>query len=100
MRRLGKSFAHPLIVLIVHENQQQDVRIGIAAGRGLGKAVQRNLAKRRIRAAVHPLLGTLHPGNDLLWIARKPMREASFFQIQQAMLNLLQRADLLNSDES
>ena len=86
-------------MLIVRENQQEEVRIGIAAGRSLGKAVQRNRAKRRIRAAVHPLLSLLQPGNDLIWIARKPMLEAPFSQIQQAMLILLQRANLLNSHE-
>jgi ribonuclease P protein component len=46
------------------------------------------------------LLSLLRPGNDLIWIARKPMLEASFSQIQHAILNLLQRANLLNSDES
>jgi ribonuclease P protein component len=86
-------------VLIVHENQNEEVRVGIAAGRSLGMAVQRNRAKRMIRAAVHPLLNSLQPGSDLIWIARKPMLEASFPQIQEAMLTLLRRANLLNSNE-
>jgi ribonuclease P protein component len=86
-------------VLIIHENQNEEVRVGIAAGRSLGMAVQRNRAKRMIRAAVHPLLNSLQPGKDLIWIARKPMLEASFPQIQEAMLTLLRRANLLNSNE-
>jgi ribonuclease P protein component len=97
VKRSGKSFAHPLIVLIVHENDVESVRVGVAAARSLGKAVQRNRAKRLIRAAVQPLLNHINPGHDLLLIARKPMLEARFYEIKTATMILLRRANLINS---
>ena len=99
VRRSGKSFAHPLVVLIVHENQGEDVRIGIAAGRSLGMAVQRNRAKRMIRAAIQSMFNNIHPGNDLILIARRPMLEADFQKLQEALLTLLHRAQILNAND-
>lgn len=97
VRRSGKSFAHPLIVLVVLENGLPNVRIGVTAGRSLGGAVQRNRAKRLMRACMAPLLDQIPAGIDLVWIARKPLHEATFLDLQGAMISLLQRAGLLNN---
>ncbi len=99
VRRSGKSFAHPLVVLIVHDNPGEGVRIGVAAGRSLGMAVQRNRAKRMIRAAVHSMLNHIRPGHDLILIARRPMIEADFHNLQEALLTLLRRAQILNAND-
>lgn len=99
VRRSGKSFAHPLIVLIVYENQGDNIRIGIAAGRSLGMAVQRNRAKRMIRASIQSLLNRIHPGHDLIWIARRPMLEADYQNLQDAMLTLLRLAHILKAND-
>lgn len=86
-------------MLIVHENQLQEVRIGVTASRSLGKAVQRNRAKRLIRAAIQPLMDGIRSGHDLVWIARLPILDTSFHEIQQTMLLLMQRANILNPYE-
>ncbi len=99
MRRQGKSIAHPLIVLVVCENPHIISRVAVSAGRSLGGAVQRNQAKRQIRAATNPLLKLIQPGNDLILIARKPILNATFQDIQQAILALLQRAELIDIHE-
>lgn len=99
VRRSGKSFAHPLIVLIVHGNEGEGLRVGVVAGRRLGNAVQRNRAKRLIRAATQTLLGSILPAHDLLLIARQPMLDANFLEVQGAIQKLLQRANLLNSND-
>lgn len=97
VRRTGKSYAHPLLVLIVQPNPQETTRVGVSAGRSVGGAVERNRAKRLLREALHPLLPDLPPGWNLILIARRPMQEADFSQIQSALLQLLQRSRLLNS---
>ena len=99
VRRSGKSYAHPLIVLVVHENECSGVRIGVTAGRSLGGAVRRNRAKRQMRASMHPFLDQIPPGKDLVWIARRPLLGASFQELQQAMLLLMQRAGLVNNHD-
>jgi len=97
VRRLGKSFAHPLIVLIVNENQTESVHVGVATARSLGKAVVRNRAKRLIHAAIQAQLNCIRPGHDLVLIARQPMLDASFQEIKNTISILLRRANVLIS---
>lgn len=70
------------------------MHVGIAAGRSLGGAVQRNRAKRRLRAVLHDLLPTLQPGYDIVLLARQSMARAKFPELQFAVQNLLKRAKL------
>jgi len=95
VRRFGKSFAHPLVVLIVSPNETDQVRMGIVASRSVGGAVKRNRARRQIRAAIQPIIPQVLPGWDGILIARQPMTTASFTQIQNAVRNLFQRARIL-----
>ena len=95
VRRLGKSYAHPLLVLVVLANDDEKVRVGVAAGRTVGWAVKRNRAKRLMRAAMQPLLPSLASGWDLVLIARSGLVSASLTQTQDALLAVLRRAKLL-----
>jgi len=97
VRREGKSYAHPLVVLVVAPNGLDQVRVGVAAGRRLGKAVQRNRAKRRLREIMRPLLPFLKPGYDVMLIARPPMAAAEFVAVRQAVVELLWKASLLKA---
>jgi len=94
VRRFGKSYAHPLVVLVVLQNETDRVRVGIAASRSVGGAVERNRAKRRLRAALQPALEALVPGWDLVLIARKPILGATFSEIGDALQVLRARAGL------
>lgn len=95
MRRYGKSYAHPFIVLITLPNEMDQPRIAIAAGRSIGKAVHRNKAKRLLREIMRPLIHQLASGWDIILLARKPMTSASFSEIRSAVEMLLQQAKLL-----
>jgi ribonuclease P protein component len=99
VRRTGKSYAHPLVVLIVQSNSQEITRVGVSAGRSVGGAVERNRAKRLLREALHPLLPDLPPGYNLILIARRPMQQADLPQTETALLQLFQRSRLLNSTD-
>jgi len=97
---MGKSYAHPLVVLIKARNNQVQTRIGFTAGSAVGNAVHRNRAKRRLRAAVQPYLSELAPGWDLVLIARKPITAARFDQIETCLQALFFKAELIiNSHE-
>jgi len=96
VRRLGKSYAHPLVVLVAQKNEgSSQTRFAVAAGRTVGNAVRRNRAKRRLRAALQPHLVQIAPGWDALLIARQPINSADFSQIQAAVTQLLRRSSLL-----
>ena len=95
VRRLGKSYAHPLIVLIALPNQAENTRFGVAAGRSVGNAVRRNRAKRLLRSALQQQLPVIKPGWDVVLIARHRMAGATFQQTVSALVALLGRAKLL-----
>jgi len=92
VRRYGKSYADPLVVLIVQPNATSNLQVGIAAGRSVGNAVQRNRAKRVLREALRPILPMLASGWDLVLIARPGLVPASLDQIRAAIQSLLRRA--------
>jgi ribonuclease P protein component len=97
VRRDGKSYAHPLVVLIAlnnEENDQPQVRVGVAAGKSVGRAVDRNRAKRLLREAMRSLLPDIASRVDLILIAKPTLASASLADTRNALLQLLQRAQL------
>ena len=77
------------------ENDSDQIRVGVAAGRSLGKAVNRNRAKRLLRAAIAPLLPDIAPGVDLALIARKPILDVKSTEVQETLTDSLRKANLL-----
>lgn len=102
VRRIGKSYAHPLVVLVAqaNENSSHPVRVGVAAGKTTGTAIHRNRAKRLLREAMRPYLHSLASGWDLILIARPALVTATLEDTRTALLNLLRRAQILPADES
>jgi ribonuclease P protein component len=92
VRRDGKTHAHPLLVVVVAPSGELWPRIGISASRALGTAVHRNRARRRLRAALRPLLPALRPGYDVVISARRPLLQAPWAEVCQALQAVLQRA--------
>jgi ribonuclease P protein component len=98
VRNEGKSYSHPLIVLVASASAEQAARIGVGAGRALGGAVQRNRAKRLLRETLRPMLPLIPAGWDLVLIARKPLGTAQFLDVKRAIQGLLVRAGLLKAE--
>lgn len=95
VRRTGKSYAHPFVLLVVQASEASRVRVGVTAGRAVGGAVQRNRAKRLLREAMRPLLPDLLPGWDLILIARPALPSKSLQEICQVLTGLLRRAKII-----
>ena len=96
VRRTGKSYAHPLVFLIASPNGGQASRIGVSANQSFGNAVKRNRAKRRMREAVRIHFGTIHPGWDLILVARPGLDRVAWPELLEAVGGLLRRARLAN----
>ncbi len=94
VRRLGKSYAHPFVVLIKHPNQEGYSRFGVAAGRSIGNAVERNQAKRRLREIVRPRITRILDGWDIVFLARTAINRASHADLKTALDELIIRAEL------
>ncbi len=95
VRRSGRSYAHPLLVLIVQAGEHDELRVGLAASRTIGTAVKRNRAKRLLREAMRTLLPTLSTGLDIVLVARPPLVSCNVFEVRDALLTLLRRAGLV-----
>jgi len=100
VRRTGKSYAHPLVVLISQASEGLRVRVGVAAGQTVGNAILRNRAKRLLRETMRPLLPALPPGWDLVLIARPGMLGASLEDTRSAVIKLLRRAGLIPENDT
>jgi ribonuclease P protein component len=94
-RKSGKSYADALLVLVAQANGRAQVRVGVVAGKTVGGAVQRNRAKRLLRAAMQSLVSSVAPGWDLILIARPPLVSSDVFHAREVLLTLLRRAELI-----
>jgi len=98
VRRFGKSYAHPLVVLIALESEESDrprIRVGVAAGRTVGTAVKRNRSKRLLREVMRTMIPNIASSLDLILIARPGLSSATLEDTRQAIFNLLKRAKVL-----
>jgi ribonuclease P protein component len=95
VRRLGRSWSHPLLVLLVAENGLSYSRFGFLVSRRLGGAVVRNRVKRWLREAARARLAHVASGWDMVLIAREPAAGVGFWRIGEALDSLLGRAALL-----
>ena len=85
----GVRLAGRLMTVFVLPNQLPVSRLGIAAGRRLGGAVQRNRAKRLIRETFRR--NKPAPGFDLVIVPRRELLEASFVALESEYRALLKR---------
>ncbi len=66
----AKSLASPCLVTYAMKNRTGETRVGITTGKKIGGAVQRNRARRVIRAAFSQLEGRINGSYDIVFVAR------------------------------
>jgi ribonuclease P protein component len=94
VRRSGQSYAHPFVVLVIQEGYTTETRFALIAGTSVGNAVERNRAKRLLRAALQNLIAEIKPGFDAVLIARQPLIESNCNEISQILHDLFVQAEL------
>lgn len=97
MYREGRRYPGDLVVLYFRATETCR-RVGITAGRGLGTAVARNRAKRRLREAWRRLEGRLCAQGDIVVVARPQALAARFAEIVAEMEGLCQAGRLLREN--
>ena len=103
VRASGRAWANRGLTLLVAPNALSHNRYGFVVSKRVGKAVTRNLVKRRLREILRQLdrAGRIPPGHDLALIVRPALAEASFAEARDAVTELLARARLLRpADEA
>jgi ribonuclease P protein component len=97
VRAGGRAWANRGLTLLVAPNALSHNRYGFVVSKRVGKAVTRNLVKRRLREILRQLdrARRVPPGHDLAFIVRPALAEASFAEARDAVTDLLARARLL-----
>ena len=101
VRREGRSWSTPLVVLAVLPNDLDHNRYGFAVSRRVGKAVQRNRIRRWLREAVRAAHPQLRQGYDIVLIARGGLADPAvrYEDVEQSVTTLFRRAKLLRSPD-
>ncbi len=66
----GKSAAAAAVVCYVLPNRTGEIRLGLTSSKKIGGAVQRNRARRVMRAAFRETAPFVRPGLDIVLVAR------------------------------
>jgi ribonuclease P protein component len=81
----GKSEASPCLVTYVMKSRRRETRIGITSGKKIGGAVQRNRARRVIRAAFSEVEGRIIGNFDIVFVARTKTTEVKMQKVLSEM---------------
>ena len=90
----GKSYVHPHCVLYVTKNRLGYTRIGLTATKKVGHAVQRNRARRVMKAAIDEHLDYNIGGYDLVFVARGMTPRLKSWQLSAVVAKLFAQAGL------
>jgi len=84
--------------LYVRAREDEKIRMGIVAGKKVGSSVERNRAKRLLRAACRELMSRMVPGFDAIIVARRSHRGKKLADVQSRLERLLQEAGRLRAE--
>ena len=90
----GKSYVHPHVVLYVAKNRVGYTRIGLTATKKVGHAIQRNRARRVMRAALSEHLSQNIGGYDIILVARGQTPHLKSTQLSKTLGKLFAKAGL------
>ena len=89
--RDGQSVHGKRVVLFVAPGSGE---LALVAGKKIGGAVQRNRARRVLRAALHEVAPRGVDGRDVVVVAREAMRDARTQDLIAEMTELLERREV------
>lgn len=90
----GKRISGRYLIVFIRENGASHNRFGIVTSKKVGKAVARNLVKRRLRALVGQELPGFKGNYDVVIVARYNSKEAEFTALKKDFLIVMRKAGL------
>lgn len=93
----GKSSVTPYVVLYARPVKGVG-GFGITASKKIGKAVERNRAKRRIRGLLRKYKDIISENFDIVAVARTRTIDAPYEKLEEAFLKILSELDLIKEE--
>ena len=95
----GKSRANRYLVLYVKENGLEKYRLGVSVSKKVGNSIVRHRITRLIRESYRLHEEMFHSGWDIVVIARAGAKNASYHEIESALLHLGNLQKIMNPEE-
>ena len=86
--RNGKSYANRFLVVYILENHTEKNRLGISVSKKVGNSVIRHHLTRLIRESYRLHEDVFNSGLDIVVIARATARNASYHEVESALMHL------------
>ena len=94
----GKSIANRLLVMYVVRNGTNGNRFGISVSKKVGNSVVRSRITRLLRESYRLSESKFLAGYDIVVIARASAKEATFKEVESALMHLLNKQNLIKSE--
>ena len=94
----GKSIANRLLVMYVVRNGTDGNRFGISVSKKVGNSVVRSRIIRLLRESYRLSESKFLAGYDIVVIARASAKEATYREVESALMHLLNKQKLIKSE--
>ena len=91
----GKSYANKYLVMYIKENGLGKNRIGISVSKKVGNSVVRHRVTRLVRESYRLHENVFNSGLDIVIIARNNCAQASYEEIESALLHLAKLHEII-----
>lgn len=92
----GHSVSDEKLVVTCLPSKYPTLKVGFVVGKKVGKAVQRNKVKRRLREAFRLLIPRLDDHTSYVVVARAPAAKANYHALADSLQGLLARQGKLH----
>lgn len=92
--RNRKTYGNRNFTLYVLKTNTDLVRMGFSINKKVGKAVERNLIKRRLRALYSDNYQRIKPGYDLVLVVKPNVNKMNYKQLRSAFIHILKVSKL------
>ena len=93
--KLGKNYWNRNLILYVKKNDLNVTRVGYTITKKIGNAVTRNKIRRKMKEIYRLNFYNIKQGYDLIFIAKKSIKDISYNELEGSMIHIMSLAKLL-----